>query len=400
MLKFAGLIVNKGVDAAQVGLVFVSIVPTFLEIAIPLATLLGVLLAFARLSGDSEIVVIRASGVSLFELLKPVLIAGALIFCCSLVVSNSLKPWGYKQLSNTLFEIARSKSTAGLDQGVFNKLGRITLYSEEINDQNGKLGHVMIDDRRTDSRKIAVSKKGQIVSDPEKQQIIFYLEDGYIHEIIEGKYVITKFNSNSIVLDTDEIYDPGVAQKGRSPKDMNTKELRDAQSEFKGVYKKLSGGENVDFNSISDLAKSLIVTEEFNQKEVGRRIRKLQIERSLRLSMPFAAFFLALVAMPLGIQPPRVQRTWGAGLSSIIGIFVFVLYYALLSIGLTMAEAGKVHPYIAVWTPNLLAFLIGSLMIYRIGKEQWQSVVEGLEFFLGRAQIRAKYVVRKVWGKS
>ena len=68
MLKFASLIINKGVEFSQIASVFIAIIPTFLEIAIPLSVLLGVMLAFARLSGDSEIVVMRASGISLYQI--------------------------------------------------------------------------------------------------------------------------------------------------------------------------------------------------------------------------------------------------------------------------------------------------------------------------------------------
>ena len=50
MLQFASLIINKGVEPGQIGMVFLAIVPTFLEIALPLAVLLGVMLCFARLS--------------------------------------------------------------------------------------------------------------------------------------------------------------------------------------------------------------------------------------------------------------------------------------------------------------------------------------------------------------
>ncbi|MCI5064648.1 LptF/LptG family permease, partial [bacterium] len=62
VLKLTSLIVNKGVLLSQVLLVFLSVIPAFLEIAVPLAALLGPMLTLARLSGDSEVIVIRASG--------------------------------------------------------------------------------------------------------------------------------------------------------------------------------------------------------------------------------------------------------------------------------------------------------------------------------------------------
>ena len=123
MLRFAALIVNRGVELSEIATIFIAVVPTFLEIAIPMATLLGVMLAFARFSGDSEIIVIRASGISLFQLVKPVLIFATLVGLGTVFISTTLRPWGFRELSKGLFEIARSKSTSGLSEGIFNKLG-------------------------------------------------------------------------------------------------------------------------------------------------------------------------------------------------------------------------------------------------------------------------------------
>ena len=148
MLRFATLIVDKGVEFSQIGLVFVAIIPTFLEIAIPLSALLGVMLAFARLSGDSEIVVMRASGISLYQLVVPVILFGLCTLALAFSVSFYLKPKGYQLLSDTLFEIARSKTTSGLEEGIFNRLNVITLYAEKIDDTTGGLSRVVLDDRR------------------------------------------------------------------------------------------------------------------------------------------------------------------------------------------------------------------------------------------------------------
>ncbi|NDG65073.1 MAG: LptF/LptG family permease, partial [Planctomycetes bacterium] len=78
------------------------------ELAIPMATLLGVMLAFSRLSGDSELVVLRASGISLYQLLTPIVPLALLLGGLALIVSTQLKPWGHRTLSATLFEIAKS----------------------------------------------------------------------------------------------------------------------------------------------------------------------------------------------------------------------------------------------------------------------------------------------------
>ena len=226
MIKFASLIINKGVAFNQIAMVFLSIVPTFLEIAIPLATLLGVMLAFARLSGDSELIVIRSSGISLTQLIRPVLLFGILSAVVCLYVSFELRPWGYRTLANSLFEIARSKSTAGLDQGIFNKLGLLTLYAENIDHSSGELGKAIIDDRRENNkRQLVTAKRGKIISDPEARTITFHLEDGFIHEIIDSKYVLTEYTTNNITMSSEEVYDPTAQKKEKRARMMGNTEL-------------------------------------------------------------------------------------------------------------------------------------------------------------------------------
>ena len=89
--------------------------------------------------------------------------------------------------------------------------------------------------------------------------------------------------------------------------------------------------------------------------------------------MPFAAALLAFVAVPLGVQPPRSQKTWGPTFSFLSGLLVFVLYYGLLSIGLTLTDGGKVHPFVVCWLPNVVVAVFGGVVIWMIGSERVQS---------------------------
>lgn len=364
ILQLTNLIVNKGVAAQDVGLVFISIIPTFLEIALPMATLLGIMLAFARLSGDSEIVVLRASGISLTQLIKPVVIFGLLITACSFWVSVQLRPWGYRTLSQTLFEIARTKSTAGLESGLFNKLGLLTLYAGSIDYQSGMLGEVLIDDKRNpERRQVITAPVGRILSDRQAQTISIQLKDGSIHENFEGKYHLTEFQTNSITLHSDEIFNPEAQRRDRRILELDRTELDQEINRHKDIINKQIDGPD---------------TELIRQESIGA-IAKLKLEKGRRLSLPIAALLLALIAMPLGIQPPRAQKSWGASLSIVLGLGVFVVYFALLTIGIALAESGILPPLLSLWTPNIV---IGSAALYalnRMGTERWQSIAHASE---------------------
>ena len=387
ILKFTNLIVNRGVQTSQIAMVFLSIIPTFLEIAIPMASLLGVMMAFARLSGDSEIIVVKASGISLLRLLTPILIFGSVTLLLGFFVSHNGRPWGYRKLASTFFEIARTRTTAGLEPGSFNKLGKLTLYSETIDHQSGKLNRVLVDDRRSETeRKVIFAERGRILSQPEKQTITFVLYDGTIHELIGEQYTLTRFQTNNTVMDADELYDPDVSEKNIRDRARSNSGLNKRLEYLRDFKEKLDAGEKLPDEDITrffsaGLAESRDEIDKTSE-DFQKLINKVEVEKARRWSMPFAALLLALVGMPLGIQPPRTQKTWGAGLSLSLGFLVFVFYYALLSIGVTMAEKGTLPATIALWIPNVCTLLAASTLLYGMGTERWQSLLEAVDSLL------------------
>lgn len=369
MLRFAALIVNRGVEFSQIVHIFVAIVPTFLEIAIPLATLLGVMLAFARLSGDSEIIVTRASGISLYQFLIPVLIFSSVVTAGGMYVSTVLRPWGFRELSEGLFDIARSKSTSGLSEGVFNKLGDIVLYADTIDYATGSLSKVVVDDKReTASRKIVIAERGRILSDDSQQTLSLILEDGVVHEELEGNYVLTNFNTNSILVSPAELF-KNEAARGARPREMDFARLRTQIETFRSVIRGVAV-DPLEQDSRPEELKGL------SAAELNRRYRRAKVELGQRFSMPIAAFVMSFVGMALGIMPPRAQKTWGAGLSATFGLVVFVVYYGIFSMGLALAESGQMKIWIALWLPNILCALAAGYLLKKLASEEWQSIAD------------------------
>jgi len=371
MLKLTSLIVNRGVDFSQIATVFLAIIPTFLEIALPMATLLGVMLAFARMCGDSEIVVLRASGISILRFIVPIGIFAVAIGGTGLFVSFVLRPWGFSTLSTALFEIARSKSTSGLTEGIFNKIGQLTLYAEKIDYQTGDLTKVLVDDKRNDSqRKIVVAKRGKIVADEQTQTISLLLAEGVAHETDGQNYSRTAFQSNSLSVNPMELKED--AKKGRVARELPASELQETIDHYKERIR------STDADSIEVYGQTL------SRKELLKKFRRAKIEYGQRLSLPYASVVMAFVGLALGIMSPRTQRTWGAGFAATLGLVVFILYYSIFSIGLTLADSGALKVWIALWAPNIITTAIAAVLVYKVGTEQWQSVSEGAQRGLER----------------
>lgn len=372
MLKLTSLIVNRGVEVGQIGTVLVSIIPTFLEIALPMATLLGVMLAFARLCGDSEVIVMKASGISLYHFIRPVGAFALTVALAGLLVSNVLRPWGFRSLSTALFDIARSKSTSGLTEGLFNKMGDLTLYAERIDYATGDLDRVLIDDKRDPKqRKVVVAHKGRIVADAKTQTIVILLGDGVAHESGQASYTRTAFTSNSLSIDPAEL--KSQERKGLVFRELTNADLNDSIETYRAAISSFTGGTIRLFN------------EELTEDRLNKTYRKIRIEKAQRVALPYAIIVMAFIGMSLGIMSPRTQRTWGAGFAGALGVIVFIVYYALYSICLALADSGAAPITPTLWIPNVLATGVAGLLLHKLGSEKWQSVSEGVVNIIIRA---------------
>lgn len=404
ILKLASLVVNKFVPATKIIAVFLAIIPTFMEIAIPLAVLLGVMMAFARLSGDSELIVLRASGVSISRLVRPVIAFGLLSSLLALGVAHILKPWGFRSLSKTLFEIAQVRSSAGIEAGVFNELGTLTIYPEKIDESSGAMENVLVDDRRAEhERRIILARRGQLISNPAAHLITFALEEGTIHEesrapsAAKSRYISTKFSKNSVSFDVTTMMSSAESSKGRSAREMEDSEIIASSREIRALLSSLppDSTEATKSTSLSENSQSREATttepyqlspllkSQFTQaapspSELRQRLSRLDTELQLRFSMPLAAAILALIALPLGIHPPRTQRSWGGAITAAIAMAVFVIYYGVLSVGLALADSKVVSTWVGVWMPNFVAFGMAIFLLRKFWHERWSSVGDGV----------------------
>jgi lipopolysaccharide export system permease protein len=166
VLRLVELVVNRGVPLLDVLRLFSYILPAFLEVTVPMALLLGVLTAFGRLSADSEITALRTSGVSLYQVLSPVAVFASVVFVIALGLSVYVRPWGNNRLRAGLFEIARTRASAGIREKVFNDdFKGLVIYVDHIEPPGNALRGVLIaDTREADQSNTVVAQAGFLVS--------------------------------------------------------------------------------------------------------------------------------------------------------------------------------------------------------------------------------------------
>ena len=347
LLKLVELVINKGIPLLDMAQLFISILPTFLVLTIPLAFLLGVMLGFGRLSADGEILALKSSGVSLYQMARPILLLSLPACVLTAAMTLYLRPACETFFRQQLFDIAASHASIGLQPQVFNdEFDNLVLYANRIDDRSGTMRQVFISDERDSSAPaIIIAEKGILVSDSRSRKLLLRLEQGTMHRqpqendndniADKGTYQVLHFTSYDVNLDLEKQTTAGKKRR-RKNKELNLTELQSA----------------------IDTAPAE------NRPD-------LLAELHTRLVLPAAPLLFALLGVPLGIQPHRSGR--GGNFALALGIFL--CYYLLLSFADTLvADAG--WPAATLWLPNLVFFLTDLYLLHRAAIERPVTIFE------------------------
>jgi lipopolysaccharide export system permease protein len=359
LLRLIELVVNRGVPAWNIVKIFAYIVPAFLEVTIPMAMLLAIIVAFGRLSADSELTAFRSSGLSLYQLMTPVVIFVVLAGVITAGLTVWARPWGNRSLRSALFEIAKSRASAGIRQQVFNdEFPGLVIYTEEIDPTTDTLRHVLIsDDRDERQRNRIFAREGVMVSDKATETVMLRLKDGFIQttDARRGTEYQTEFQSYDVNLDLRRAL-AGDHEREHDPKEMPLAELE-----------------------------STIAAKEAAGTAAG--LEKAEYHR--RFALPFACLVFGLVAVPLGIQPARGVRARGFAVS----IVLIFCYYILLSAGQAMAEQRLLPAPVGLWLPNVVFVVFGAYVFRQAARERGIVSLERLEGWIAgvRARVAARF---------
>jgi len=142
--------ITHGIGAPFVFWFVVSVVPSFIIYTIPVSFLIGVLVAFTRLSSDSEITAMKASGLSLFSLMKPVIALAFIAYLAALAFTVYFFPWGNINLKNLLFEAAKTRLVSGIEEKTFyDKFSGVVLYVDRLSSKTGEMEGIFISEAGT-----------------------------------------------------------------------------------------------------------------------------------------------------------------------------------------------------------------------------------------------------------
>jgi lipopolysaccharide export system permease protein len=321
LIKLTELVVTHGVPLADVSKMILYLIPSFLIYTIPMAFLLAVLLAFGRLSADNEIVVIKASGISLVQMMPPVIFSALVAVFIAFGVSAIGAPWGNSAFRELSLQVLTTNITATIREKTFwDDVPGVVMYTDHYDEKSRQMKGVVIHDGRNETRPMTIFARDGVISGKTGSNVLLLsLRDGSIHMAGDDSlYRLVHFGEYSMTVGGKE----SSAPLYRNEADM----------------------------WLSDLKSQM------NDPAVPANIRlKHQIEYYSRFTFPCASFVFAILAVPLGIQNRRAGKSGGFAVS----ILIILAYYIMMSVVKTLPEKGLLPSSIALWIPNLVFFAVG-----------------------------------------
>jgi lipopolysaccharide export system permease protein len=444
--KKFGALVGKGLPWSVIAEVFALSLPFIIAMTLPMAVLLAVLYSFSHLAADNEITAMRASGVSGYQILRPVLLWGTCMAAFNFAFVDQVLPRSNARLRSLLIDIGRKKPTFELREQVINEVppSQYFLRASRIDAATGKLRGVTIYDVGGEaSRRIIYADSGAMAYAEGQTDLSLRLYDGSIHQYRPAeptRFQLTYFSVNDIRV--KNVYDQlqrNTSESIRGDREMSTCEMldviQDARNQQDAARRDRATLVENDLRSLLGLppvycgwlqsletlvlpktAKAQTGAQTTAQsraprlpgaptprvrlsswsevamaadrvREADRRADRYAVEVHKKWAISLACISFVIIGIVMALRFPRA----GVGLVIGGGLAVFSIHYVGLTAGESLADRGLVEPWIAMWTPNIVLTVLGLIGLVRVSRESgttrggdFQEILDGLRHFVLR----------------
>ncbi len=329
IIELAEQMIAKGVPWGTLLQLMGTLVPGVAALTIPMALLIGILVAMGRLSADREVVVMMACGVSPYRLLQPVLFLGVVCWGVASWVMLEAMPNAnqtFREISN---QIVMDRAEGEVRPRVFfEDFPNLVLYVNEVPVGGTGWNDVLAADSRDPAQQVIfLAKRGRMVIDRNARTIQMVLEDGTRHRTDlnnPNNYEVARFQSTIITLDPESVF----PRKGpaRGDRELSIEELN---------------------------AKA----EEMRAQGLSPHNQVMEIHK--KFSIPVACFVFALLGLALGTS----SRKDGKLAAFVLGIGVIFAYYVVMYGGEALAKGHWMPAWLAMWLPNFLLGFVGVVLL-------------------------------------
>jgi len=433
LVKYIGQIFGKGLALATIFKLIALNLAWMLALAVPMATLVAVLMAYGRLSADNEITILKSSGISIFKIIRPSLYLGVFLFLIMVYFSDQILPESNHRARLMFRAVRQKKPTLQLQEHIFYELPKYNFLVDRIEkplaeewlslasllgpeyrdfETLDRLKNITIFDRSDPQKSITITaNEGYMVYSSNRRALIFTLYDGEFHELDTQKwdeYQRSYFQKHTVNIPAEDFEFEEHHDSYRGDREMNIQMMQEKVAYFReranNERKRMVQGLDKDFMFIDTLLARLpgayltadgdsirkALTEsgqwyqaiKRSERIAERNRQQIQTNKSVldnhlksinkykvEIYKKISIPFASIVFVLIGAPLGIMARKGSMGVAISISIGFFLLYWAFLIGGEDLADRRIVSPFMAMWSPNFVVGLGGLYLTWRAVKE-------------------------------
>jgi len=412
--KYIDDLVGKGLEWYIIAKLLFYASSTFIPLALPLAILLSSLMTFGNLGEHYELVTIKAAGISLSRVMRPLIVVSILISGLGFYFSNYVLPVANLKFLSLLYDVREKKLAFNLKEGVFyNGIEGFVIRVGTKEKDGNTIRNVMVYDHTKHMGNISLTTAswGKMELSPDKKFLVFRLYDGtnYEERIDLRNNEATRPFQRSRFSEQYQMFDLSAFQLTRTDENLFKKNYEmqnivQLQNSIDSLRKQLiteragferSYLQNLQFYSQSDFnikkstktpplptfnptvilnfkpadrarilenarnttlaAKQSLQSGAENLYSRKKLIYKHQIVLHKKFSFSIACFLLFFIGAPLG----AIIRKGGLGMPAVISTLFFILYWVVSFVGEKYTAEGELPPWQGMWISSAILLPIG-----------------------------------------
>lgn len=328
VLRLADSLIIHGVSIWIFGKMMLLLTLSFLPMVLPIAFLIAVLMAFGRLSADSELVAMKASGISLTRLSVPITFVAMIVVVLSLLLNMEWVPWCERAFKTTLIKVGNTKVVSAIKEGTFTTgFFDLLIFADKVDPKTNHLKKVFIyDEREKNNPMTIIAASGEVVTVRSKSELassaVLKLYNGSIHrnDGVEGNYQKINFGEYRLFLKVDEGADSTVTKPQMIP--------------YRELTKKIAA----------------TTTDSYQ----GREYRG---EYWRRVSIAISPILFVFLGIGFGTVRTRAVRAGAA----LVAFVTLLLYWTVQTIGTLAYQRGALPPFLAMELANIMVIVAGAI---------------------------------------
>jgi lipopolysaccharide export system permease protein len=323
------------------------LVPFVVSYALPIGALTGVLLVLGRMSAEHEVTAMRAAGLSLPWLARPVLLLAALGVLVGVAINFQFMPWARVAYHEELGKAVRANPLSFIVPRTF-----IRDFPGKVLYVGGRQGQTMKDfwlwelDRQGRVKTFIRAASGSFDFDEAKSELVLNLEHAHV-----------------------EIRDQKNPEDFSMPRPSMSFERTSVRLSLERLFGRNTFHRKLQWYSYADLRaewrRLAQPVAPAGREQRARERMKLQMVVQDKLTTAFAVFSFALVGVPLGIRVSRRETSANLGLAVVLALS----YYFLTVVVGWLADQPELRPDLLLWVPNLLFVGAGLWMFWRVDRQ-------------------------------